>query len=56
MWPGWGGGRGFSVDNLYWQVLRLQNSNKSREMGRNVGCGSPSPCEDPITRPVEWAH
>ena len=46
----------FSVDNLYWQVLKVQNSYKSRGMGREVGHTSPFPREDPVTRPGGWDH
>lgn len=40
----------FSVDISYWQVLRVQNSNKG--MGKDVRHGSCSPCEDSVSRPV----
>ena len=42
----------FSVDNLYWQVFRVQNGDKSRGIGKGVGHGSPSSKWGPITRPV----
>ena len=43
----------FSVDSLYWQVLRTQNSSKSRRMGKEAGHGSPPPREDP-GKPGQW--
>lgn len=49
-------GARFSVDNFYWQVLRVQNGDKSRGMGKEVGHGSLPPSEDPVTRPVGWEH
>lgn len=35
-------GARFSVDDLYWQVLRVQNGDKSRGMGKEVGAWFPS--------------
>ena len=39
------------VDGLYWQVLRMQNSNKSR----GAWLSSP-PSKVPVTRPVGQEH
>ena len=34
----------------------MQNSNKSRGMGSEVGYTSPFPCEDPVNKPGGWDH
>lgn len=44
------------ADNVYWQVLQVQNSNKSRCWEGKWGYGSLPPCEDLVTKRVGWKH
>lgn len=44
------------LDKVYWQVLRVQNSNISRCWEGQWGYGSPLPCEALVTGPMEWKH
>lgn len=41
------------VDSLYWQNS-VQNSDKSRGMGKEVGHVSLPPSKEPVIRPVWW--